>query len=205
MKKVSKKGTIFACAVLGCCIALVACSPRIQNAGPDDSTPDGESGVIQVEWSMDVDCTLCHSEEAASMGNAELLASGHSSIKCAMCHTEAAIALSHEGVTTAPDEEQAKAMRKASRSMGTEDFCLRCHDSLDELARKSSDVTVVQDAHGTIVNPHAIPQNADHESKGVQQCFNCHRLHSKSPSPVTNCSSCHHQDVFECGTCHSIE
>lgn len=207
MKLRMRRWVLVAGVVLGCSLALFACSPS--SASPSASSgsdaPSGDAEVLQAEWSMESDCTTCHTEEAASMEDAALLASSHASFACTNCHTEADIAASHEGVTAAPDEEQQRAIRKKGRTMGTSDFCLQCHGSLEELAAKTADVTLVQDSNGTVVNPHAIPENASHEEDGVQQCYNCHWLHSTSPSPITNCNTCHHQGVFECGTCHSME
>lgn len=206
MKSITRKSLIVLGVIAGLCFALCACAPQAaSNAGggsaESEATPAGLSG----DWTIDADCAMCHAEEAASMDDAALLASDHIAYDCSMCHTEADIAPSHEGVTAPPDEEQQRALRKAGRTMGTSEFCLQCHGTLQELAEKTVDVTLVKDANGTVVNPHAIPENAKHEEAGVQECYNCHWLHNPLPSPVSNCNSCHHQGVFECGTCHSVE
>lgn len=207
MKLYAKRKVLFLGVVLGCSLALFACSPS--GTPSASSSGEGSSGgdveIVQVDWSMDSDCASCHTEEAASMEDAALLASSHVAFNCVQCHTETDIASSHEGVTAAPDEEQQRAIRKAGRTMGTSEFCLQCHGSLEELAEKTSDVTMLKDANGTVVNPHAIPENPEHKEDGVQECYNCHWLHNTSPSPVSNCNSCHHQGVFECGTCHEIQ
>lgn len=207
MKSIKLKSTLTFAIGVTCALALFACAPSVSvdPADQNGETVGGDVPAAQVEWSIDSDCAACHTEEAASMEDATLLASGHAAFDCVTCHAEADIASSHQGVTAPPDEDQQLAIKKAGRTMGTIDFCLQCHGTLEELAEKTTDVTLVKDSNGTVVNPHAIPENAAHEEDGVQQCYNCHRLHNTSPSPTTNCNTCHHQGVFECGTCHAVE
>ena len=179
-------------------ILIAACSPRVIPQGESQDTPGSDSATGN-------DCKICHIVEAESLASSTLLASKHASIKCEMCHTDAVIGEIHASVTAAPTDDQQRAIRKKGRTMGTSEFCLACHTSLDALAAKTAEVTLVQDSAGHIVNPHAIPSNEEHASAGVQECFNCHWLHSTSPAANTNCLSCHHSGVYECGTCHTVD
>jgi hypothetical protein len=54
------------------------------------------------------------------------------------------------------------------------------------------------------VNPHDRPSNEDHDASPLR-CANCHKIHQAEAPGETAlrvCSGCHHQGVFECGTCH---
>ena len=62
---------------------------------------------------------------------------------------------------------------------------------------------VLTDMNGTIVNPHALPESADHAEVS---CVSCHQMHaagSIEKKAQRACASCHHADVYECYTCHS--
>ena len=79
------------------------------------------------------------------------------------------------------------------------ELCFTCHGSYEALAEKTADGTVLTDKTGTVVNPHAIPANGEHNEEPA--CKNCHKMHGDS-DPQEYCRSCHHADVFECYTCH---
>ena len=79
------------------------------------------------------------------------------------------------------------------------ELCFTCHGSYEALAEKTADGTVLTDKTGTVVNPHAIPANGEHNEEPA--CKNCHKMHGDS-DPQEYCRSCHHADVYECGTCH---
>lgn len=182
-------------------IALSACSAK------NSSTTDGGSktaGSGSTKWSPEADCSTCHKSEAASVQDATLLAAKHSAKKCADCHDVTALSGLHANVTGPPTQEQATRMRKSARAMGTKEFCLKCHGSLEELAAKTAASTALKDINGTVVNPHAIPSSPKHDSAKVSDCLKCHAIHKASPEVGSACKSCHHADVFQCGTCHEV-
>lgn len=80
------------------------------------------------------------------------------------------------------------------------DLCLTCHGSYADLTAKTANSTVLKDANGKAVNPHNLP--ATHVARGDDKCSNCHTAHDASPAAGAYCQTCHHTNVFECGTCH---
>lgn len=56
--------------------------------------------------------------------------------------------------------------------------CESCH-SQDEVEAVTAGVTVLTDMNGTIVNPHALPESADHAEVS---CVSCHQMHAAGPS-----------------------
>ena len=62
--------------------------------------------------------------------------------------------------------------------------------------------TALTDDQGTTVNPHDLPQSASHDTL---TCGSCHTMHDEKPLEETAaaaCTQCHHQNVYECYTCH---
>ncbi len=194
-------------AVVVICLAAVSalllgsCAPRTAPAG--DSEPDVLDQDVAFVWSADSDCATCHENAAASFADAACQAScmPELSSQCMTCHTdESGLAESHAKVTL--DSEKKRPTLKKTKIESS--VCESCHDK-SALAEKTSGSTVLTDANGTVVNPHDIPVNEDHDNAGIE-CSSCHKLHaSDSPSEVAPavCTNCHHHKVFECGTCHT--
>ena len=181
-------GFVFAC-------SLCACAPQQDAApkAPDDADP------VTVAWSAETDCATCHETEAASQTDPLCAASQHGDVTCITCHDdESTLATVHEKATS--DSKKPSRLKKTSVD---EALCLSCHNSYDELAAKTADFTELVDKNGTSVNPHALPEAGDHTSI---TCEDCHKMHAETPIAETahdECISCHHQDVFECYTCHT--
>ena len=77
-----------------------------------------------------------------------------------------------------------------------------CHGSYETLAEQTSSSTLLTDSNGTVVNPHDLPENADHETV---TCGSCHDMHASDDIAETAqkaCISCHHMGIYECNTCH---
>lgn len=69
-------------------------------------------------------------------------------------------------------------------------------------ASATADVTYLTDANGTTVNPHDLPVNKSHDTI---TCATCHSMHDTDPleeTTVDACIKCHHDNVYECFTCH---
>ena len=82
------------------------------------------------------------------------------------------------------------------------DQLLDGHGSQEDLAAKTEACAILTDANGTVVNPHALPENEDHTTI---DCGSCHSMHSDDTIEDTAkkaCKGCHHMDVYECNTCH---
>lgn len=187
-------------------LGLVACAPHTAvpetgagEAGTTASAPDAEQEAITVDWSMDSDCGTCHTKQAESQTDGACLASKHAANDCVQCHSdESTLSGVHEGATATAT--MPSTLKKTS--VDTEATCESCHNPA-ELATKTADCTVLTDDEGTVVNPHDLPSNADHEEVN---CISCHKLHSSTGIEKTAqraCSSCHHAGVYACGTCHA--
>lgn len=176
-------------------------------------------------WSMDSDCTACHTpqavtaEEAAdgaeaaeageeAAAEAEDESTGEAGTRldvvhaavadCTTCHNnKRVLQMAHKGVT-----ETSKLPTRLARAEVPEKVCTSCHDK-EALAEATADLDVLTDEHGTTVNPHDLPATSSHKNI---TCTSCHTVHEQSDPAATamsNCTSCHHERVFECGTCHA--
>lgn len=194
MKKIARRTAEASAFILALC--LFGCTP--QQAGQDDGETMAPSS--EFAWSFASDCSTCHADEAASLTSPETAAFAHGEEgdACTTCHDdEVALSAAHEGAgETSPMPE-----RVASTDVA-ESICLNCHGSYADLAERTSGSMALVDAQGTVANPHALADVADHESVS---CSDCHKMHATQPAAETakaKCATCHHQNVFECHTCH---
>ncbi|MBR2834982.1 MAG: hypothetical protein IKE43_04640 [Coriobacteriales bacterium] len=120
-------------------------------------------------------------------------------LTCISCHPDSdKLAEAHKSLNSG---KEAKRLKKTSVSS---EICLACHN-MEDLAKATADKELLKDRNGNVVNPHALPTNDDHS--GIM-CSNCHKAHQTNGKSVaetayTTCVGCHHEEVFECGTCHS--
>lgn len=150
-------------------------------------------------WYEENDCATCHTVESDSFEDEACVASKHASLElsCIACHADDTLIELHEDVTA--DSKLPKKLKETSVPSET---CESCHDS-EALAETTADSTVLTDDEGTVVNPHAIPAIDEHDDI---ECMSCHKMHSdKSVEKVAadKCTDCHHENVYECYTCHS--
>jgi predicted CXXCH cytochrome family protein len=201
--KQAKKHTItflVVCVVL-IVLALAACAPRQaaqESAGGPASESDSSAIVQLTGWTPDSDCESCHVVETESGATTGCTYSLHTTVACTTCHTddEGALTLGHEKYA------EAKQPTKLKKSKVSPDACKSCHDT-EEVKTITASLTVLTDSSGTVVNPHDLPDVSEH-NKNID-CSNCHKMHKPEPIAETAkavCIRCHHQDVFECGTCH---
>lgn len=185
-------------------------APAEADAAAKDATPaaDGatadtaEAPVASDEllaWAGSADCATCHTVEDGSMTDEACVASLHGTLglACVSCHVDDALIDVH-----AKAQPTAKPPKTLKKSQVPAAVCGSCHD-VDQLAETTKDSAVLTDSEGTVVNPHDLPDVKDHAQIA---CGDCHRLHSSkevSSSATALCLSCHHEDVYECGTCHS--
>lgn len=177
------------------------------------------------EFSMDLDCLACHQPEAGSAENADTLLGYHGelgqSIDCVVCHDdEKGLAKAHEKM------DSGRTAKRLRHSDMTNDGCVSCHNQ-DDLAEATEGCTVLTDINGAVANPHDLPENDDH---ATILCVDCHEVHVDAAVPAEEdeetedtvdgaaagdvflssadalaqetCLSCHHAEVYECGTCH---
>lgn len=154
------------------------------------------------EWSMDADCTLCHTYEASTLTNEKCLLSAHSDESCTSCHTqENKLAFAHK--TMSADTSKLKRLKRTTVG---EENCIACHGEWEDLAELTKDTVLVQDTEGTIVNPHTVRTEINKSKQhNLVTCTSCHRMHTESnlaEAANEECRTCHHAGVFKCGTCH---
>ncbi|MEG0070644.1 MAG: cytochrome c3 family protein [Raoultibacter sp.] len=186
-------------ALCGVCIfGIFGCAPQSNSSG--NKTDSNEvNNATQIEWSSESDCRGCHSMEDKSLSDSQCLGSTHEKqgLTCNACHNdESGLKAAHKKMSTA------KAPTELKKTQVANAVCLGCHDAAT-LKTATAATTVCTDSKGKVVNPHDLPINKDHE--GIT-CSNCHAMHSdKKASTLApeECLSCHHQNVYECNTCHS--
>jgi len=147
-------------------------------------------------WQPTSDCSTCHTKYVQSMKDGSLLASTHAKAgldQCTSCHDEQTLKQTHERVTAPPPILKVRRYPK--------EFCLKCHGSLEELAKKTESSKVLTDSKGHVINPHDLPKTPAHQK--ASECANCHRMHKKPMEPTEFCYGCHHKKEFACASCHA--
>lgn len=198
MKRIEKTAAVLAAfALVG---MLGGCAPRANDESQQAADEDAASAMqVDFIWSETSECGMCHATEQASFDDAACAASQHTTTACVECHADTAtLATAHEGATA--DQAARASLRATTVEAST---CESCHDRA-EVAAATVDATALTDENGTVVNPHALPESADHADIA---CTNCHALHTAGVSIEKKaqraCASCHHANVYECYTCHS--
>ena len=161
-----------------------------QAAGPSDEL---------LAWADETDCTSCHEVPAKSLDDETRAASLHTALGlgCTDCHADDALIDIHGKMK--PNAKVPTKLKKSDLSVKT---CATCHPS-EALAEATADCSALTDSEGTVVNPHDIPDVKEHKDIS---CQSCHKMHAESkPASLapTLCQDCHHEDVYECYTCHS--
>lgn len=157
---------------------------------------------VKFKLTEDSECDACHALEVASGQNENCLAGNpdHKDVKCLDCHVkDRPLEAAHRKLSA--DSEEAKGLK---RTTVADETCLTsdCHVAEEVLAETPEDAMLVDD-NGTAVNPHDIHNVG--QSHGDIQCSECHVTHKEGEtlkSAQDMCKSCHHENVYECGTCH---
>ncbi len=202
---------LFLCALL-VGVALVAglagCAQQALSstggASWNDITASAATPKDKVKFKLkeDSECEACHALEAASTSN-ELCLAGvedHADVACLDCHVkDKPLDGAHHNLSA--DSKMSDSLRRTSVEDQT---CLNddCHNYDDMIANISDDKLLV-DKNGTAVNPHKIHDVG--QSHGDIKCIDCHLTHKEGETLQTasdKCISCHHENVYECGTCH---
>lgn len=161
-----------------------------QTAGPSDEL---------LAWADETDCASCHEVPAKSLENETCAASLRTALGlgCTDCHADDALIDIHGKMK--PNAKVPTKLKKSDLSVET---CAACHSS-EALVEATADSSALTDSEGTVVNPHDIPDVKEHKDIS---CQSCHKMHAESkPASMapTLCQDCHHEDVYECYTCHS--
>lgn len=191
--------------------ALVpACSPRQAESDSQvgdtsdqtDSLVNDESELTIPKWTPQTDCASCHIVETESGEDPSHLYGLHQTkdveLTCIDCHDQSVeLETAHEDKTA---ESRAPTRLRKTDIEATR--CLECHD-LGDLSTLTTTSTVLTDKNGTTVNPHTFTPSESHDSV---LCADCHKMHKPvidvSENAQATCKSCHHENVYECGTCH---
>ena len=180
-----------------CSLILILCSVTISN------------NANATEWSMETDCAACHTHESATSTSENSLHSTHNDMSCTSCHSqEDRLATVHRKMSA-----DISKLRRLKRTSISEDGCIACHGSWEELSNLTKESTLIRDIEGLIVNPHIVRTelNATNQHDRVT-CTTCHQMHTdRVHNPDTTleatangvCETCHHAQVYTCGTCHN--
>lgn len=174
--------------------------------GSSSSTPtqtasatENISALVGESFSMDVDCTLCHTKEIDNMQIEGFTGYNHKDLTCISCHdNEAELSAAHEQYSA----RQATRVVALVNTTVDEELCFACHGDREALIAATADSTVLVDENGTQVNPHDLPAGDQHASI---TCGSCHKMHNDLTTQQTaqnTCLTCHHANVYECNTCH---
>lgn len=185
-------------------LGTLGCAPRATNLSDSGEGQQTEANAAAMTgdftFSADADCTTCHSTEGDSLSDATMPASNHATQECTTCHSDIdGLANAHDGVQFG---DKSPKRLKTTAVDTTACFSSSCHGSQEDLAAKTESCAILTDANGTVVNPHALPENDDHTSV---DCGSSHSMHSDDAVEATAkkaCKGCHHMDVYECNTCH---
>ena len=194
---------------------LTGCAPKAESqdggSAPESSASSGAdaggAGAMDgqpVNWTMESDCSLCHTSEAASAADAACpqgTAHEAEGVTCTQCHTEESVLATEHADVKFGD----KVATKATVITVDAATCESCHGTLEDMASKTADSTALTDDKGTTVNPHERPAGEKHDENPAT-CTDCHNNHSKdlNKDAMKYCAQCHHRGTFECGTCHEL-
>lgn len=190
-------------AVTGLIALTAGCTPASTATVPEAQTSQATEGAATegagAAWSPSADCGPCHERAEASQGDDRCLAAPHGDVPCATCHSDEALADVHEDATA---EGGAKATRLKKTVIDTA-ACIGCHGEAVELAALTAETTACTDKNGLVVNPHDLPTNVEHEDIDCDSCHIMHDERTAAEQAESLCTSCHHENVYECFTCHA--
>lgn len=201
------KRIVLAVALFAALLLMASCAPH--SVASDNLTEDEEGAevpVVELDWSPESDCAVCHAMESSSFQDSACLASMHQDAICVECHADTTGLESQHKDVVSGDEVP----KHLSETAVLQETCLssECHDSphadLEKLAERTEGSQALIDSEGTVVNPHDLPDAGTHDTI---VCTDCHSVHENGTDVAerakTTCLNCHHDDVFECYTCHS--
>ena len=192
MVRMKSSITFFIFMVVLTVLSLVGCSPRVV------SSEDIQTATVPpFIWSPKMDCAFCHTSEAASF-NEEMAASFHSDQDCVACHDDPDVIAEAHAEISMNDTLPTKLSLAA---IIPDDLCESCH-SLEDLSQATVSSTILTDENGTTVNPHNLPEAHQGQKVSCNDCHVMHKTYDITSSAPNTCITCHHENVYECGTCH---
>ena len=183
-------------------LGIAGCAPRSMteeelNASQSETVPE-----FTLTWSSSSDCSTCHVQEQETMTAGIAISGAHNdkNVTCSDCHSD-------EVTLTAVHKDMSQDTEKLASLKGLKTSVVSCtsngcHDMSDEeFIGLTADCTLLTDTRGTTVNPHTAPTLTATHVETDMKCDNCHRGHTDR-SAEDYCITCHHDAVYECGTCH---
>lgn len=202
-----RKKTVAAATAFAAAIMLAGCAPQLASTGSAEGDAQDQAPFVEATWSSESDCASCHEKEATSTDGC--LYGLHAGQSCVDCHTdEKGLGRAHEDYT----DPKARLPKKLKNTSIDPEACETCHD-LTQITETSASCEVLTDDNGTVVNPHEIMVRESHVANSGSDltCGSCHKMHeenggdpaaSAAEAASEKCLGCHHQNVYECGTCH---
>ena len=195
---------VLSIALLFLVVIIASCSPRQVVKDPLVEDQEGAVTAGTPVWSEASDCESCHVAQVASGSDSKCGFAAHlaESAACGSCHknSDGKLAKGHENYAFADQPVKLKRSAVADASCTS----VGCHDDAKPRIEATEGLTLLTDSNGTTVNPHDLPATRTHLETDV--CSSCHKMHrDSSPEELAPalCIGCHHQDVYECGTCHN--
>lgn len=163
-------------------------------------------------------CVSCHTDEEGLIeGHAKVTTDETKSPKrlkksevtadgCLTCHqvTDGVVPADAWAIQEDGDDAELTTETEASQEEATEeeDAATAALAIPAYSAEATADIDYLVDANGTMVNPHDLPVNKSH---ATITCATCHAMHDDTTleeTAVKACIKCHHDNVYECFTCH---
>lgn len=159
-----------------------------------DSWETTEEGIV---WVPELDCALCHADAAESFASEKCIAPAHEGQDCLECHRDA------DGLVEAHKTCLGPLASLQTFTYVDSAVCLECHDQ-EQLVEATASYDGLTDSAGRTVNPHAIPSSEEHDAIECGDCHNMHKGKLEKTGRAANkvCKTCHHKNLYECGTCH---
>lgn len=129
----------------------------------------------------------------------------HQAAGCTSCHeVDEWLEKAHKNYLSS-----SKVPKRLKYTSVSNDACLACHGSWEELAEKTSEVDTCTDVLGTTVNPHGAPETHIADD-GQLNCVLCHKAHDEQTAADLDeaaakaCVTCHHNNEYvACTECHA--
>jgi hypothetical protein len=191
MNRIFVIGSVMAAAFFLVSVPYANCADSSASAGNGGSDSQGST-----VWTQSAECSKCHAKYVDSMKDEKLLIGVHVRAgidNCSSCHDVPSLKEIH--VNAVAPKPVIRQRRYPS------EFCLNCHGTRGDLAKKTANTRVLTDVKGRVVNPHDLPKTPTHAKAG--ECANCHRMHKPSVNSAEFCYGCHHKREFACAECHS--
>jgi len=192
--------------ILGVILAVYAALFILIGCGkPTEKPPGGDPDppvVGDVVWSEKSDCGSCHVTEFKSTTDNKYGSYPHyqEGNDCFDCHLNTGSVLNkvHENYATG------KVPTELKKTQVLDATCLTsgCHNK-DDNKKATAASKVLTDAKGKVQNPHDMPDKLEHNT--MVNCMSCHTMHKVLNLDSTArgvCLGCHHQNEYECYTCH---